>query len=30
MSNKYGNKGPWEIENKVYDQKFNSKTGFYD
>jgi hypothetical protein len=30
MSLKYGNKGPWEIENKVYNEKFNSKTGFYD
>lgn len=30
MSTKYGTKGPWEIENKVYNEKFNSKTGFYD
>jgi hypothetical protein len=30
LSSKYGTKGPWEIENKVYDEKFNSKTGFYD
>ena len=30
MSLKYGNKGPWEIENTVYDEKYNPKTGFYN
>jgi len=30
ISTEQGNKGPWDIENKVYDEKFNPKTGFYD
>jgi hypothetical protein len=30
LSTKYGNKGPWEIENKVYDEKYDPKTGFYN
>lgn len=30
MSSKHGDKGPWEIENKYYDEKYNKKTGFLD
>jgi hypothetical protein len=30
MINQYGNKGPWEIENEVYKQKFNPKTRTYN
>jgi hypothetical protein len=30
MVNEHGNKGPWEIENKVYKEKFNRKTKRYD
>ena len=30
MAEKHMNKGPWEIENKVYKEKFNSKTGRYN
>jgi hypothetical protein len=26
----YGNKGPWEVENKVYKEKFNPETRRYD
>jgi hypothetical protein len=26
----HGNKGPWEVENKVYKEKFNPKTRRYD
>jgi hypothetical protein len=26
----YKTKGPWEIENKFYKQKFNPKTGYYN
>ena len=24
------NKGPWEVENRVYKEKFNPKTGYYN
>jgi hypothetical protein len=30
MAEKHMNKGPWEIKNKVYKEKFNSKTGRYN
>lgn len=30
MSSEHGNKGPWEIENKVYNEKYDPKTGFYN
>ena len=26
----HGNKGPWEVENKVYKEKFNPKTRRFD
>ena len=26
----HGNKGPWEVENKVYKEKFNEKTRRFD
>jgi hypothetical protein len=26
----HGTKGPWEVENKVYKEKYNPKTGYYD
>lgn len=26
----HGNKGPWEVENKVYKEKFNPETRRYD
>lgn len=30
MVNKYETKGPWEVENKVYKEKFNPETRSYD
>jgi hypothetical protein len=30
MMEKYGTKGPWEVENKVYKEKFNPKTRRFD
>jgi hypothetical protein len=30
MAQNFNHKGPWEIKNKVYKEKFNSKTGRYN